>query len=124
MDLHKGVLPKEAVSNMPIRLRIYSPNVPGLTLIDLPRYAQISTLDWPDMLKEKISAIWDQYIHEPNIILMVCSVDVDLANSPALHASLRVNPLGLCTISVLAKMDLISPETGAQSCEATGTHFL
>ena len=113
-DLNLAVPPEEAVSDKPIDLRIYSPDVPDLTLIDLPGYVQISSLDQPETLKEKISSLCDRYIREPNIILAVCAADVDLANSPALRASRRVDPLGLRTIGVLTKMDLVSPEAGAQ----------
>lgn len=112
-DLNLAVPADEAVSNEPIDLRIYSPNVPDLTLIDLPGYVQISSLDQPETLKEKIASLCDKYIREPNIILAVCAADVDLANSPALRASRRVDPLGLRTIGVVTKMDLVPPEHGA-----------
>lgn len=112
-DLNLAVSTTEAVSSEPIDLRIYSPNVPDLTLIDLPGYIQISSLDQPENLKEKISSLCDKYIREPNIILAVCSADVDLANSPALRASRRVDPLGLRTIGVITKMDLVPAEQGA-----------
>ncbi|KAF9565174.1 hypothetical protein CPC08DRAFT_815481 [Agrocybe pediades] len=112
-DLNLAVPSSEAVSNDPIDLRIYSPNVPDLTLIDLPGYVQIASLDQPETLKEKIAALCDKYIREPNIILAVCAADVDLANSPALRASRKVDPLGLRTIGVITKMDLVPPEQGA-----------
>lgn len=112
-DLNLAVPSSEAVSNEPIDLRIYSPNVPDLTLIDLPGYVQISSLDQPETLKEKIALLCDKYIREPNIILAVCAADVDLANSPALRASRKVDPLGLRTIGVITKMDLVLPEQGA-----------
>ena len=112
-DLNLAVPANEAVSNEPIDLRIYSPNVPDLTLIDLPGYVQISSLDQPETLKEKIASLCDKYIREPNIILAVCAADVDLANSPALRASRKVDPLGLRTIGVITKMDLVPPEQGA-----------
>lgn len=112
-DLNLAVPASEAVSNEPIDLRIYSPNVPDLTLIDLPGYVQISSLDQPESLKEKIAGLCDKYIREPNIILAVCAADVDLANSPALRASRKVDPLGLRTIGVITKMDLVPPEQGA-----------
>ncbi|PPQ65268.1 hypothetical protein CVT26_000228 [Gymnopilus dilepis] len=112
-DLNLAVPSTEAVSNDPIDLRIYSPNVPDLTLIDLPGYVQISSMDQPESLKEKIAALCDKYIREPNIILAVCAADVDLANSPALRASRKVDPLGLRTIGVITKMDLVPPEQGA-----------
>ncbi|KAF9039716.1 hypothetical protein BDZ89DRAFT_1110122, partial [Hymenopellis radicata] len=112
-DLNLAVPAEEAVSNEPIDLRIYSPNVPDLTLIDLPGYVQIASLDQPETLKEKIASLCDRYIREPNIILAVCAADVDLANSPALRASRKVDPLGLRTIGVITKMDLVPPEQGA-----------
>ncbi|KAK7454568.1 mitochondrial dynamin GTPase Msp1 [Stygiomarasmius scandens] len=112
-DLNLAVPASEAVSNDPIDLRIYSPYVPDLTLIDLPGYVQIASMDQPDSLKEKISSLCDKYIREPNIILAVCAADVDLANSPALRASRKVDPLGLRTIGVVTKMDLVPPEQGA-----------
>jgi hypothetical protein len=112
-DLNLAVPSSEAVSDEPIDLRIYSPNVPNLTLIDLPGYVQISSLDQPETLKEKISALCEKYIREPNIVLAVCAADVDLANSPALRASRKIDPLGLRTLGVITKMDLVSPENGA-----------
>lgn len=112
-DLNLAVPSTEAVSNDPIDLRIHSPNVPDLTLIDLPGYVQIASMDQPETLKEKIATLCDKYIREPNIILAVCAADVDLANSPALRASRKVDPLGLRTIGVITKMDLVPPDQGA-----------
>lgn len=113
-DLNLAVPASECVSNDPIDLRIYSPHVPDLTMIDLPGYIQIASMDQPETLKEKIASLCDRYIREPNIVLAVCAADVDLANSPALRASRKVDPLGLRTIGVITKMDLVSPEQGAQ----------
>ncbi|KZP09635.1 hypothetical protein FIBSPDRAFT_818551 [Athelia psychrophila] len=112
-DLNLAVPASEAVSNDPIDLRIYSPYVPDLTLIDLPGYVQLASLDQPESLKEKIAGLCERYIREPNIILAVCAADVDLANSPALRASRKVDPLGLRTIGVITKMDLVPAEQGA-----------
>jgi dynamin-like GTPase MGM1, mitochondrial len=112
-DLNLAVSTEEAISDDPIFLRVYSPHVPDLTLIDLPGYIQISSMDQPEQLKSKIATLCDQYIKEPNIILAVCAADVDLANSPALSASRKVDPLGIRTIGVITKMDLVPPEQGA-----------
>src|SRR5260370_1230265 len=87
-DLNLAVPSTEAVSNEPIDLRIHSPYVPDLTLIDLPGYVQIASMDQPETLKEKIATLCDKYIREPNIILAVCAADVDLANSPAQTAKI------------------------------------
>lgn len=70
-------------------------------------------MDQPEQLREKISNLCEKYIQEPNIILAVCAADVDLANSPALRASRKVDPLGLRTIGVITKMDLVAPEVGS-----------
>lgn len=112
-DLNLSVPLELAVSDDPIHLQIHSPHVPDLTLIDLPGYIQISSMNQPEELKDKISNLCDKYIREPNIILAVCAADVDLANSPALRASRRVDPLGTRTIGVVTKMDLVPPEQGA-----------
>ncbi|CAJ0648558.1 8369_t:CDS:2 [Entrophospora sp. SA101] len=85
-DLNLAVPESECVSNKPIELRIYSPNVPDLTLIDLPGYIQVTNKNQPETLKEKIVELCEQYIRELNIILAVCSADIYLANSEALKA--------------------------------------
>lgn len=111
--MNKAVTDEECVSDEPIQLSIYSPNVPDLTLIDLPGYIQIQSKDQPADLKWKIAELCEKYIKEPNIILAVCAADVDLANSPALRASRRVDPLGIRTLGVVTKMDLVTPDRGA-----------
>ena len=112
-DMNMAVPREECVSDKPIELHIYSPHVPDLSLIDLPGYVQLSSMDQPEELREKISNLVFKYIQEPNVILAVSAADVDLANSPALRASRKVDPLGMRTIGVITKMDLVPPETGA-----------
>lgn len=114
-ELNLSVPSHMAVSDDPIRLHIHSPTVPDLTLIDLPGYIQIANIDQPDELKERIEALCEKYIREPNVILAVCAADVDLANSPALRASRRIDPLGLRTLGVVTKMDLVDPVLGAET---------
>ncbi|KAI8837111.1 P-loop containing nucleoside triphosphate hydrolase protein [Chytridium lagenaria] len=111
-DLNLAVSDTECVSATPIELRIYSPNIPNLTLVDLPGYIQIHNRNQPAALKEKIADLCEAYIKEPNIILAVCAADVDLANSEALRASRRVDPNGVRTIGVITKMDLVEPDRG------------
>ncbi|KAM0747082.1 hypothetical protein T439DRAFT_306023 [Meredithblackwellia eburnea MCA 4105] len=112
-NLNEVVSAAECVSDKPIHLRISSPDVPDLSLVDLPGYVQISSMDQPEELKEKIAGLCDKYIKSPNIVLAVCAANVDLANSPALRASKKVDPLGIRTIGVITKMDLVPPESGA-----------
>ncbi|KAK0985001.1 mitochondrial dynamin GTPase Msp1 [Friedmanniomyces endolithicus] len=113
-DLNLAVPEKDCVSDDPIQLRIYSPNVPDLSLIDLPGYIQVEAFDQPTELKMKIQELCDKYIQPPNVILAISAADVDLANSTALRASRRVDPRGERTIGVVTKMDLVDPVRGAQ----------
>lgn len=112
-DLNLAVPEKDCVSDDPIQLRIYSPNVPDLSMIDLPGYIQVEAFDQPAELKLKIQELCDKYIQPPNIILAISAADVDLANSTALRASRRIDPRGERTIGVVTKMDLVEPARGA-----------
>lgn len=112
-DLNLAVPAKDCVSDDPIQLRIYSPNVPDLSLIDLPGYIQVTGRDQPPELKQKIADLCEKYIKAPNVILAISAADVDLANSTALRASRKVDPKGQRTIGVITKMDLVDPERGA-----------
>jgi dynamin-like GTPase MGM1, mitochondrial len=111
-DLNLAVPFEKCVSDDPIQLSIFSPNVPDLSLIDLPGYIQVVGEDQPSELKQKISDLCDKYIQPPNVILAISAADVDLANSTSLRASRRVDPRGERTIGVITKMDLVDPRRG------------
>lgn len=113
-ELNRSVSESEAISNIPIDLRIYSSKVPNLSLVDLPGYIQIHNKKQSPKLKEKIQLLCQKYIQAPNIILAISAADVDLANSESLRASRIVDPLGLRTVGVITKMDLIDGEKGQQ----------
>ncbi|RMZ76899.1 hypothetical protein DV738_g4767, partial [Chaetothyriales sp. CBS 135597] len=113
-DLNLAVPADQCVTDDPIQLSIYSPNVPDLSMIDLPGYIQVVGEDQPAELKQKISDLCDKYIQPPNVILAISAADVDLANSTALRASRRVDPRGERTIGVITKMDLVDAERGAE----------
>ncbi|KND93868.1 Protein msp1, mitochondrial [Tolypocladium ophioglossoides CBS 100239] len=112
-ELNLAVSDADCVSDDPIHLTVYSPNVPDLSLIDLPGYIQVVGQNQPLELKQKISELCDKYIQPPNVILAISAADVDLANSTALRASRRVDPRGERTIGVVTKMDLVDPTRGA-----------
>lgn len=113
-DLNLAVPAEQCVTDDPIQLTIHSPNVPDLSLIDLPGYIQVVGRDQPAELKQRISDLCDKYIQPPNVILAISAADVDLANSTALRASRRVDPRGERTIGVITKMDLVEPQRGVE----------
>ena len=100
------------VSDDPIQLKIYSPSIPDLSLIDLPGYIQVIGANQPKDLEQKIRELCDRYIRSPNIILAISPADVDLANSAAIRASKLIDPRGQRTIGVITKMDLVDPARG------------
>ncbi|OAJ44422.1 hypothetical protein BDEG_27650 [Batrachochytrium dendrobatidis JEL423] len=100
------------VSSNPINLRIYSPNVLTLTLVDLPGLTKVPVGDQPKDIEKLIKDMILKYISKSNaIILAVTSANTDLANSDGLKLAREVDPEGVRTIGVLTKIDLMDQGT-------------
>lgn len=105
---NKGVSPE------PIILRIYSPKVVPLTLVDTPGIARVAVGDQPTNIEEQIKAMVLQFIKPSNsIILAVSPANQDLATSDALKLAREVDPEGKRTVGVLIKLDLMDEGTNA-----------
>ncbi|KAK7022889.1 Dynamin-related GTPase protein [Paramarasmius palmivorus] len=104
----------KGISKLPISLRIYSPNVLDLTLVDLPGLTKIPVGDQPSDIEKQIRNLVLDYISKPNsVILAVSPANVDLANSESLKLARSVDPQGRRTIGVLTKLDLMDAGTNA-----------
>ncbi|KAK9766662.1 vacuolar protein sorting-associated protein 1, variant 4 [Basidiobolus ranarum] len=100
------------ISPQPINLRIFSPNVLTLTLVDLPGLTKVPVGDQPKDIEKQIRDMIIKYITKPNaIILAVTAGNTDLANSDGLKLAREVDPEGLRTIGVLTKIDLMDHGT-------------
>ncbi|KAI7818033.1 vacuolar sorting protein 1 [Gamsiella multidivaricata] len=100
------------ISPLPINLRIYSPHVLTLTLVDLPGLTRLPVGDQPKDIEKQIRDMIIKYITKPNsIILAVTAANVDLANSDGLRLARDVDPEGARTIGVLTKVDLMDSGT-------------
>lgn len=100
------------ISPAPINLRIYSPHVLNLTLVDLPGLTRVPVGDQPRDIERQIRDMILKYIQKPNaIILAVTAANVDLANSDGLKLAREVDPEGQRTIGVLTKVDLMDEGT-------------
>ena len=98
----------KGISDVPINLKIYSPTVTNLTLIDLPGITKVPVGDQPDNIEQIIENMVLRYIKDPNcIILAVHPAPQDLANSQALSTARKVDPKGQRTVGVLTKLDLM-----------------
>lgn len=108
LETGKGV----AISPRPINLRIHSPNVLTLTLVDLPGLTKVPVGDQPKDIERLIRDMVYKYISRPNaVILAVTAANTDLANSDGLKLAREVDPEGLRTIGVLTKVDLMDAGT-------------
>lgn len=100
------------ISPAPINLRIYSPNVLTLTLVDLPGLTKVPVGDQPRDIERQIREMVLKQISKPNaIILAVTGANTDLANSDGLKLAREVDPEGQRTIGVLTKVDLMDDGT-------------
>ena len=104
----------KGISNNPIHLKIFSPRVLALTLVDLPGMTKVPVGDQPENIEEQIHEMILQYISKPNaIILAVTAANTDISNSDALQLAKAADPYGNRTIGVLTKLDLMDPGTDA-----------
>uniref|UniRef100_A0A8C2RJV6 Dynamin n=1 Tax=Capra hircus TaxID=9925 RepID=A0A8C2RJV6_CAPHI len=105
----------KGISSIPINLRVYSPHVLNLTLIDLPGITKVPVGDQPPDIEYQIREMIMQFITRENcLILAVTPANTDLANSDALKLAKDVDPQGLRTIGVITKLDLMDEGTDAR----------
>ncbi|XP_077832545.1 dynamin-2 isoform X3 [Macaca mulatta] len=105
----------KGISPVPINLRVYSPHVLNLTLIDLPGITKVPVGDQPPDIEYQIKDMILQFIsRESSLILAVTPANMDLANSDALKLAKEVDPQGLRTIGVITKLDLMDEGTDAR----------
>ncbi|XP_044134755.1 dynamin-2 isoform X4 [Bufo gargarizans] len=105
----------KGISPVPINLRVYSPHVLNLTLIDLPGITKVPVGDQPQDIEYQIKDMILQFIsRESCLILAVTPANTDLANSDALKMAKEVDPQGLRTIGVITKLDLMDEGTDAR----------
>jgi len=105
----------KGISNLPINLRVYSPHVLNITLIDLPGLTKLAVGDQPVDIESQIRDMINQFItKETCLILAVTPANTDLATSDALNLAKSVDPDGLRTIGVLTKLDLMDEGTDAK----------
>ncbi|KAI5313749.1 PREDICTED: dynamin-related [Prunus dulcis] len=107
---NKGVTDKQ------IRLKIFSPNVLDITLVDLPGITKVPVGDQPSDIEARIRTMIMSYIKVPScLILAVTAANSDLANSDALQIAGNADPDGLRTIGVITKLDIMDRGTDARN---------
>ncbi|CAM6099196.1 unnamed protein product [Calypogeia fissa] len=110
LGMNKGISEKQ------IRLKIFSPNVLNITLVDLPGITKVPVGDQPTDIESRVRTMILNYIkHETCIILAVSPANADLANSDALQMARIADPDGSRTIGVITKLDIMDRGTDARN---------
>ncbi|XP_062238226.1 dynamin-1-like protein isoform X1 [Platichthys flesus] len=105
---NKGISPE------PIYLKIFSPKVLNLTLVDLPGITKVPVGDQPEDIEAQVQEMILSFISNPNsLILSVSPANSDLATSDALKLAREVDPDGRRTLLVVSKLDLMDAGTDA-----------
>uniref|UniRef100_A0A3P9JYY3 Dynamin-1-like protein n=1 Tax=Oryzias latipes TaxID=8090 RepID=A0A3P9JYY3_ORYLA len=104
----------KGISEEPIHLKIFSPFVVNLTLVDLPGITKVPVGDQPQDIEIQIRDLILKHISNPNcIILAVTAANTDMATSEALKVAREVDPDGRRTLAVVTKLDLMDAGTDA-----------
>ncbi|XP_070758667.1 interferon-induced GTP-binding protein Mx isoform X1 [Enoplosus armatus] len=95
-----------------ISLEIASPDVPDLTLIDLPGIARVAVKGQPENIGDQTKRLIQMFItKQETISLVVVPCNVDIATTEALNMAQRVDPEGERTLGILTKPDLVDKGT-------------
>ena len=87
----------------PIHLKIFSPKVLTLTLVDLPGITKVPVGDQPEDIELQIREMCMTYISNPNsIILALTAGNTDIATSEAIKFAKEVDPEGLLASGIFA----------------------
>ncbi|NXH45079.1 MX protein, partial [Dicaeum eximium] len=104
--------PRRGISGQLISLEIRSPDVPDLTLIDLPGIARVAVGDQPKDIGDQIRRLLKRIIGcKETVNLVVVPCNVDIATTEALKMAQEVDPAGERTIGILTKPDLVDRGT-------------
>ncbi|NXJ76399.1 MX protein, partial [Trogon melanurus] len=103
---------KSAVSEELISLEIQSPDVPDLTLIDLPGIVKMSVGKQPKDIGIQIKTQLKKIVGCKEILnLVVVPCNVDIAATEAMKMAQEVDPSGERTLGILTKPDLVDRGT-------------
>jgi len=109
---------QKAISTKPIFLKIFSPYVPDLSLVDLPGLTMTALTDQgqPEDIREQIQGMLTHYAEqERSIVLAVVPARADLEADMALHFVRQHDTKGDRTLGVMTKIDLMNQGTDVGS---------
>ncbi|KAJ3184495.1 hypothetical protein HDU87_003893 [Geranomyces variabilis] len=112
------------VSETVLVIELNSPELPNLTIIDLPGYVHTSVKGQSDDFKQKIDTMVDKFIQDRrSIILAVIPANKDFATNVVLQRAQKWDPEGDRTIGVVTKPDLVDEGTEAAVIRMMQVHY-
>ena len=99
------------ITTTPIYVRIFSPHIPNISLVDLPGLTMIACTDkgQPKDIKKQIRDLLATYMRDESAIIMaVIPARTDIETDIGLALVKEFDPNGVRTIGVLTKLDLMN----------------
>jgi GTP-binding protein EngB required for normal cell division len=122
--------PKLGISDVPIIIRVSSPKIHDLSIVDLPGLTFEANLqeDQPEDIDVQITNMIKKYIENPrSIILLIVQATNDIGYEPTMKIVKSIDPKGLRTVGVFTKIDLMNKDTDVskylQDCCNDGLKF-
>jgi len=105
--------PGKNISDKEIVLKIHSPNVPNLSLVDLPGLTFVRTdKNQPEDIEHHLRNLISKYAEDKeSIILVVIPARVDVDADVAMGLTKKFDPNGERTIGILTKIDLMNKDS-------------
>ena len=99
----------KSFSNDILKLRIYGPDLPSLTLVDLPGFIHTSNQEGGSRVVQQVHDLVERYMKkERSIILAVITASSPISNQIVLAKAQEYDPHGLRTMGILTKLDVLS----------------
>eukprot|EP00803_Ostreobium_quekettii_P003070 evm.model.scf_780.5 EVM.evm.TU.scf_780.5 scf_780:39761-42170(+) len=117
---------RKDIRDLPITLRVESPEFPDLTLIDLPGIARVAIGGQSENIEElTMKLIGDNIKGESKVILCVLPATSDFVTSASLKLARKVDPDGERTLGVVTKADMASRgiQKRVEGTDASEVHF-
>ncbi|KAI8587516.1 P-loop containing nucleoside triphosphate hydrolase protein [Geranomyces variabilis] len=112
------------VSETVLVIELGSPELPNLTIIDLPGYVHTLVKGQSENFKQKIDNMVDKFIQDRrSIILAVIPANKDFATNVVLQRAQEWDPEGDRTIGVVTKPDLVDQGTEAAVIRMIQGHY-
>ena len=105
----------QTISDDAIVIKVSGPNLPNLTLTDLPGLIRtVNDAEDAGMI-DRVRALVDRYLNQKRtVILAVVPANVDIHNNEILTDAKKVDPEGSRTLAIITKPDLV--DEGAEVC--------